>query len=329
MMRAYLYPPLMPYAMSWLLLISRPQAIAIFSLFILVSVFILSYSFLTYFSANKGSNAVNSVIAFLLTMSYPVLFAYERGNNDILVLWIIAGGFLAVIKEKWFILGLLLSLATLLKLYPAVIAAGFGISALALVATGLKNRKFLSPGLQIIGGGLLGAAVVLIPLYDSYRFFLTEYFFKNTTHLSYVERWNPLNHSLNFAFKQNGMILGGLLFLSGTVSLMAAFFKNKKETLLFSFCFLATISTYLIPIESIDYNWFLALPLVACLTYRAENDDWFKKPGLLLFLAGSVLPRDLLQYFLSDLSLPIFLVLQTAGLTVIALSLLKESFSKN
>lgn len=331
MLRAYLYPPLMPYMMSWLLLVNRQQAIAIFSLFILISVFVLSYLFLKHFSRNKNSNTLNAAIAFLLTTSYPVLFAYERGNNDILVLWIVAGAFLAVAKEKWFILGMLLSLATLLKLYPAIIAAGFGVSAIVLVAVGLvKNRKFLSPGLQIIGGGIAGALLVLIPLYDSYRYFLTDHFSRNTEHFAYVDRWSPLNHSLIFIFKKNGMIMGALLFLSASIALTLSFLKNKKETLLFSFCFLAAISTYLFPIESVDYNWFLALPLVACLTYRADEDEWFKKPGLLLFLLGSLLPRDMLQYLHLDMSdFPIFIVLQAAGLAVIAVSLLKEAFSKN
>ena len=118
--RNMVYPPVLYRSFFWLSFLSFPVALAVWTLIIIFS-FLLA-GFILLMAMQKESLSVRPlyfwVAWLLLGMQVPLLFAIERGNNDIYVLLLFSSGLYLAQKDNWMGVGALFALVTAYKLYP-------------------------------------------------------------------------------------------------------------------------------------------------------------------------------------------------------------------
>lgn len=329
--RPFQYPPLMAYMFAWVPLLPVLNAIGIWSSFILICIFAATWILAFLVQRMGGSNVPCSPIitALLLTSAYPSVFAFDRGNNDVWILLCYSAAAAALLSGRNLWVGLMVAVSVMLKLYPAPLAVACAFIALT---TLMRNRaRALSLLLGLIGG----IAVVLVPLFDAYRFFVFEHYPKTTSYD--IIPGSALDHSLVVSYGHVGMAIGLLLWIAAVVVWTRSELgldpsKSRQSRILLSFCYLAALCTYLFPrTESFDYNLITAFPLLICLAYTAVRPGaagWWFKFGTVLWTAGIALPRwiNASVFGFPERSFSVFLVMQAAGLICLAAYLLFESF---
>lgn len=119
------YPPFVTVVLLPLTVFPSHVAYEIFALLIACSLFIMIYACLRehgeYLSRNNVA-LLSLVVAALLLQTYPVNFALERGNNDIVAAAFAALGLLALSRNAWLRAVILLAIAVQFKIYFAILA---------------------------------------------------------------------------------------------------------------------------------------------------------------------------------------------------------------
>ncbi len=327
--RAFLYPPLMAYLFAWTPLVPQLTAIGIWSVAVLAGIF-LAVWFLASRIRVPSAGAVSPVVlALAAAAAYPSVFAFDRGNNDVWVLLLYAAAVGAFVKDRFFWVGLLVSLSVMVKLYPAPLAGACLMAALASLAVDRRRAAVW------IGGLAAGVLLVAIPLFENYRYLILEHFPKFTERD--IIPGSALDHSLKIAYGYPGLVLGVLLWAAAVLVWCRAASgrdraSGRRGRALMCFCYLAALCTYFVPrTESFDYNLITAFPLLVCLAYTAVRPGragWWFKCGTLLWTAGIALPRwiNASVFGFPERSFSVFLVMQVAGLICLAAHLLFESF---
>ena len=146
--RNMVYPPILYRSFFWLSFLSFSVALAVWTLVIIFS-FLLA-GFILSMAMQKESLSVRPlyfwVAWLLLGMQVPLLFAIERGNNDIYVLLLFSSGLYLAQKDNWMGVGALLALVTAYKLYPV-----FLVMNVVLVAFKVRKAKPLLLSLATSG----------------------------------------------------------------------------------------------------------------------------------------------------------------------------------
>jgi hypothetical protein len=327
--RFFMYPPLMSYLFAWIPLVSKETAMGIWTMFVLIGVFASVWVVAAVIRKLTLSTVVVRpiLLAVAVTLSYPTMMAYERGNNDVWVLLIYAAATVALVFGKSFWTAFFVSVAVMLKLYPAPLLLTCGIIGL------LHFRHDRRQTLMWLAGAAAGIAVIAIPLFSDYRYYLFEHYLARTSYS--IAPGSFMDHSLIISYGITGAVIGGLLWILAMLSWCRSALEldeasDRKQRTLLAFTFLAALCTYLHPrTESFDYNLITAFPLLVCLVYaEPRSGALLLKVGAVLWTAGIALPRwiNLIVFNLPERTFSAFLILQTIGLICIAAHLGWASF---
>lgn len=155
--RPMIYPPVLYWAFSWVRL---ADSYALATVLWLVSMLALTLGAGIIWAVVLGKDrrtrlALGAVWIISMTQ-FPMLFALERGNNDVLVLFVWSAVAITMTRGHHLVAGLLAGLAVAAKLYPAV-AVG-----LALVAV-KGRRSVLKPFASGAVLSLVGSTIILWP----------------------------------------------------------------------------------------------------------------------------------------------------------------------
>jgi len=336
--KTYKHPPLIPLFFSWVLFFPPRISLAIWSFCILFVVWLSCFLWLKF--SCKGlhpgesfwSNNLGLIFSTLFLISYPAAFAYERGNNDILILILISLMAWLFWKQKWLAFGILSSVASLMKIYPTVLSATIFLTGIFLLVMGLIRPSGLgSVILKIWTGQVMGAALVLLPLWSSYR----EYLFHVLPRFAAIEvqpSFSVFSHSLPVAFGMLGLVMFCVLWLIGSICFAVSLFywmisggSKTRKLAIISFAYLSGLMTYLAN-NSYDYNLILIIPLICILTsMNSKHQGIGFGLGLTCLLSGILLPRWINEAILLSGTLSIFMLLQALGWILIAWTLARKA----
>lgn len=344
--RRFLHPPLAPILFSWVVFVPVEIAIGLWSICILLMAFFASWWCLHFIrrwlSVSDIGQGTLLCMSFLFTVSYPVIFTYERGNNSILIFFLFVVSAFCYIRRSWFWFGFVLTVAVLLKLFPLPVWCTASILGLWMLALSF-GRKSLShlrgAGFRLLAGQGAGLLFILGPLYREYHYFLFHHFPASTPHLAM--HLNSINdHALRFAFGGWGLNLGIALWIVVTLCFIRSTMRwlsygtddleNRQRGLL-ALLYIAALSSYLMPRgASYDYHLVTNIPLICLLSlYPSGYRTGLVKLGLFFMMLGYALPRWMnevvfgvpIHYLKGCFSF--FLIFQTASLVLLAVYLLR------
>lgn len=337
--RSYMYPPLMARAMMWVLAFTTLRAAGLWSLSLVAGIGILSFGLLLFFrkwfGESKGFlSREAALLAFFIVLSYPAVFAYERGNNDLFILIMYTVCSVCFVQKRFFWCGFTALIAFLLKMHPLpFLLTVLGGSLAAGSATLIRRGKVSTPGFAVfcLGGVIAGALIFLMPLLTEYHYYMTVHYPKFTAGWSEWKGAPSINHGFRFAYGPLGVVLGAILFgtsfFAYALQSTRAFAGPKYDVgahrqALLSLLYVAGVGTYLTyHTESYDYNLILFLPLFCFLAiFAAAEKSRLLRTGAFLLMAGYAIPRWTSQLFqMSEnwfFSLP--LLFETLGLLLLA-----------
>lgn len=279
------YPPLLYWAFAWTRLLTFEAAGQLFMVVVAVGTLAAVAWWLWRGTGEPGADAADGLFAGLLMAQYPLLFAVERGNNDVvpLLLWTAAAHLYGGGRRG--AAGVVGGLAAITKLYPAfaclVVAVGAAVQA---VRRSGARRGFVAFAL---GGVVAVVAGFVVVWSDSVDYF--------TVHLPRIAALRPspapFAHPLqNLWAAGGGWVLGVPLLLSWCAASALTFERDPE----LSFAGGLAISTYFAGV-SWDYNLITAYPLLVLLFRRmaAPGAGWLPFALLMIGLVGMVGHRGL------------------------------------
>lgn len=255
--RAYVYPPALFHAFTWVRWLSFDAAVKVWTVAqVIVMVAIgVAWARIGRLPRTGWRWLALSVLWVILLIQYPMIFALERGNNDVLplALW--------SLSALWFTLarpaaaGGAAGLAATLKVYPA-------LSAIVIAVGMLKQpRRLLVP---FALGGLTVTVLVSLIWFDETVTYLTEAL------PTFAGREAPelriFSHTLSALPAPSLVIIVLALALVGSWIAAAWVGIDRNPGLVFAGAL--AISTYLSS-TSWDYNLITVYPLVLLVTARA------------------------------------------------------------
>jgi hypothetical protein len=253
------YPPLLYWSFAWTRLLTFEAAGQVFTVVVAVGTALATAAWLPLSTRERPAGVLDGLFAGLLLAQFPLVFAVERGNNDVLPLlgwtaaaWLLASGRMAAA-------GALAGLSAVYKLYPAFacLVAGLGLAAEALRRAEAR-RGF---ALFTAGGGLAVLAGLVVVWPDSVVYF--------TETMPRIARLAPdpahFAHPLrNLSPAWGGWALGAPLLLAWCAAAAWIFARDPMLVLAGGLA----ISTYFAG-TSWDYNLITAYPLLVLLFRRA------------------------------------------------------------
>ena len=169
--RPYTYPPLMTFLFSWVLWVSTPTAVKIWTSLVFALVFLNAYLLCGFWRPDVSPRR-RALVSLLLTFSYPSVFSYQRGNHDVLVLSLLTAGAFLFREKHWFRLGALLALAGLLKIYPAPLFVSMAFVLGILAAAPATRKEFLPAAKSFLLGGAVTLAAGVGVFFDTTVYYL-------------------------------------------------------------------------------------------------------------------------------------------------------------
>jgi len=338
--RSYHYPPLLTLAHMWVLLFTTKAAVGLWSLAVLALIYLNAYFWFEasqkWFRDEKFSmhSKSNMLLAGLFTLSYPSVFSYERGQNDVLILLLISVMAVLLNRRKWFCLGTVISLSVLMKVYPAFIFVPFFFFSLFCILSGLVRRKGMNVGLRLMAGLFFGVLIVVLPLYSQHLYFLTV----TLPALTVLTEELPgclICHSIPIAFGSRGTVLATGLWILVSGCLVHFLYRwtickelRFRVPSFLAFTWITALMIYF-PRTSFDYSLILLIPLFAVISISSEQIRGAAvRLGLLLLLLGFALPRWVHGIFFEANSFSSFLALQVLGLVLVGFCLIRLAVTK-
>jgi len=206
----------------------------------------------------------------LLTAQFPVSFAIERGNNDVLVLLSWSLSYFCYKRDRYLLSGALAGLAAAMKLYP-IFACAIVLASCVVAAARYQSERKKSI-LCILGGfiAVLSVSLVFWPQTKTYFFSILPRIQDSQSGLVYYAhslRQVFVDYSPRMSSWGNGLLSAALLaaWLAAGVRLF-----RKDPALVFAGGL--ALSTYFSGI-SYDYNLMTAFPLLFILYCRSIYSD--------------------------------------------------------
>ena len=288
--REFVYPPLLFHSVKWVGEFKTfEKARFAWRTFIilgtLVSLLIWLGSISTFFKLLPFTG--------LLFFQFPMLFALERGNNDVLILLSWTLTYLLFSKEKYFWSGVLASICVLMKVYPLfaflVIFGGLTLSCLR-EHFYLGEKKTLNALKLFSMGSLISGLIIIISFND-----LWYSWYLRVSHFSDFEMVvSYLNHSVQYFFKAK--VFGQIIFLAMMGVWTLHFIYSKKERRVLSFAGALAITTYYSAV-SYDYNQIVIYPLILLtISSLLKNFEWRRYFVLFGVLMGVIAHRGLFEW---------------------------------
>ncbi|WP_157765604.1 hypothetical protein [Halobacteriovorax marinus] len=303
--RAFVYPPLLFYSTYWVgSFKSFESARLTWRVFIVIGLIVSLFLW----SSNIRNFLFCVPFVLLLFLQFPLLFALERGNNDILVVILWSLAFYFYKKENFFLTGALAVSCVFMKVYPLF---AFGVISIGFLVDFIKYEK--REVLRYLWGVIISSTIILLAfreLWFSWLLRVSQFSGRTMTA-------SHLNHSMQYLFDLN--VIGKLLFLILVALWGAHFIYANRENRITSFAGALALTTYFSPV-SYDYNLITTYPLFYVLTERLIKKFDIKTGAvLLLLLVGIALHRGL--FFWGDLSgFKFHLFLQVLALILIAMN---------
>jgi hypothetical protein len=275
--RPMIYPPVLYWAFSWVRLVdSYALATVLWLVSMLVLAVLSGVIWAVLLGKDRRARLALGAVWIISMTQFPMLFALERGNNDVLVLFAWSAVAITLIRGHHLIAGLFAGLAVAAKIYPAL--------AVGLVLVAVRGRRsMLKP---FASGAALSFAGSTIILWPHARAFVE--------HVIPEIGSTPLtqySHSL-FALSPSTLMLVVALVL--LASWLRAAARATSHTLPGILAGSLAISTYFSAI-SYDYNLVTAMPLVLATSQRAfaplADPKWQTATVLLIVtvLSGRIL----------------------------------------
>jgi hypothetical protein len=276
------YPPLLYWSFVWLRPLSFAQAIRIWDVMIVALLLPLAFVWARR-EEQRGVGTWETLLFWiLLLIQFPVTFAMERGNNDVLVVFSWSLAALAYERKRMVAAGFALGISAALKLYPAtaciVVAAG-----ILAIAVRSRNGRVVA---WMAAGGLAAAALAVGILHEQTARYFTDQLPRFMARLPgpslYFSHSVPaLTAPLPDLSRDIGI---GLL----VIWCIAAIREIERDPALI-FAGALAISTYFAAI-SYDYNLMTTYPLFFVLFCRAVRDrSWgFRWTWWALLLLGLI-----------------------------------------
>ncbi len=269
--RDMFYPPALYWSFSWLRLVSFETGVTLWSIVIGGGLLLSLWSWVPARAWREpGAGSVGLFLG-LLVAQFPVLFAMERGNNDILVLLAWTGALRLYLAGAAPAAGFLCAIAVGLKLYPVfafvVVVIGLGWSS---IGSTERFRRFAS----YATGCALAAAAMLAVFWQQTRTYVTD----QLPRFAGAPRLPPLlfSHTLDGLASgwRSWALKGALLAFWG----VAAARRLRQDPALV-FAGALALSTYFSAV-SFDYNLLTTYPLLLLLFLRSRSAD---RSGALAF----------------------------------------------
>jgi len=152
--RDMFYPPLLYWSFAWTRLVTFQAAILLWNVFTVLTMLIVARAWI-------GPPVDRGACLFwtLLLAQFPLVFAVERGNNDIAVVLAWSLAFALFSRGRFFASGMLAGLCAAIKLYPAIAVAVIAAGTWPFEPTGRPRC------LRFAAGAMLAivAAVAVLP----------------------------------------------------------------------------------------------------------------------------------------------------------------------
>lgn len=250
--RAMYYPPLLYWSFTWVRAFDFKTAIFIWNF---ITILLMLWTLKVWLPTWRGPPLFFSLLLFL---QVPLLFALERGNNDVLVLVLWTFIYLLYRQNKFFLSGVVGAAATLLKVYPGIPIAGLTFTFLMAKSKSLKG--------YLLGGILGGTVIFLLTFQNSLTYFFTVL----PSWSSAMQPIHTTSHSLHSLGWPTPVVIG----LSGILFCVWVYRSQRilQSDLAYVFAGWLAISTYFSRISN-DYNLVTIYPLFFLLFHRTLHRD--------------------------------------------------------
>lgn len=249
----------------------------------------------------------------LILLSFPVLFAMERGSSDALMLAFILLGVWCLRRREWqweLAAGLCLAIASWMKLYPAF---------LILALLGLRRWRPAA----FMAACIAGIGVVTLPWVLQWVKIVSGRLQAETSAIFYAHSlsaaWNEMWQKTPVAFLSSipGAVGAGVIILAlAAVVSWFVFRSDRRDSLVLPYVlWMTALATYW-PLISFDYNLFY-LPLATIILWRKRDPMWVHM--LLIYYLMWWQPWLILQMPTTGLLFKFF------GITAIGLSLIAKT----
>ena len=290
------YPPLLYWSFAWTRLAPLSVSYLIWAVVILVGVLL---ALVAWVPRGRHDGAVVIFVG-LMMLGYPVLFAVERGNNDVLVLilWTIAAWLFGTGRAG--LSGATAGTAVALKLYPvfaAVVVAG------GLIWWAWREAPARRRLLMFGAGGLASVMVASVVPLDQNLLYIKDEFAQLT---SVPGSLSPWSHTLDPIAPARVTWLLSLPLLATWVFASA---KRLPSDPALVFAGGLAISTYFSSVSN-DYNLITVYPLLTLLFVRAMARPWSPLTFGLLMLGLIAIMGNRVLFAWSELALELHIALQ-------------------
>lgn len=267
--RPMYYPPALYWSFVWLRLVSFESAVLIWRSGIVVGVLVS----LLFWARLPNRRWFPSVVLFLLLLlpQFPLIFAAERGNNDVLIVILWTLSCLAMDRSRVTLAGFLAGAAVVVKVYP--------LFALAVVLGVLARTP--ERVLKFAGGASLAAVAFVIAFPEAtvaYLGILREFAAQKPPALVY-------SHGLPSHLGQVGVVTGVGLLILWIVTGFRSSDRGDRAGVLAGALAISTFFSY----TSYDYNLITTYPLLVVLFTRIQFRPDVRSVSALWILIVSVL----------------------------------------
>lgn len=318
--RSMYYPPLLYWSFYWLRGVNWGVAYAVWVTFIFLTVVLSGFLWFTSKERSAAGGWELAALWVLLSLSFPVMFAIERGNNDTVVFLLFTLSYIAYRKGQRAISGGILGLAAAYKLYPGIALTIIAASQLLDKRSSRERLTLRAPwtaAVPFIVGATVGTVLPMLLLRDQYT-----YYFKYAFPVFAAFRAPPVvwSHSLISL----GAVLGatalgyGLAAMIGIVWLWALAHRRegRDEDSLLLFAAPIALSTYFSG-TSYDYNLMTTYPLLGYLFLTAMTSAApIRNAAWGLFLLGEISIIGDRSLFVHPFYAEAHILLQAAWLTI-------------
>lgn len=266
------YPPPLYWAFAWTRLLTFEAAATAWMTVVALGTLAAVLAWIPARAwAAPGAGRIG-LLAGLLLAQFPLAFALERGNNDVLVLVLWTAAALLWVRGRPAAAGFAAALAAALKLYPAFACAGLALGAVVAAA---RDRAW-RPTLRLAVGASGALALAVLPLLGQWRTYLER---QLPAFAAYRPGLTWYGHPLHTALPAaDGWLLKAPL--AAAWALAAARDLRRDPDLVLAG--LLAASSYFAG-TSWDYNLVTAFPLLAVQGLRAtRGPDALRAAALLL-----------------------------------------------
>jgi hypothetical protein len=303
--RDMFYPPLLYWSFAWTRLVSFRAAIVVWDIAIALIMFFLARAWIG--PASRAATA----FWLLLLAQFPLLFAIERGNNDVLVVLVWSVAFVLFSRGFVVLSGVLAGTCVALKLYPAFAVAVLAVGLLRFES--LAGRRWV----QFVCGAGLALALAVVALPADTAMYLTQV-------LPRFQPWDfvidPFSHPMPMLFPSQPAV-GHVV--SASLLLLWLFVARRRVAIDPgpAFAGALAISTYFTSV-SYDYNLLTVYPLLWLLFDRSRDRPFGRSWALLMLgLVAIVVDRGLFE---GPVLARVHVLLQVAWLALTALHFLRD-----